>query len=60
METEKVYIGKVEALEFLMERGVFELPRKGFENITVHAISSGKLVEVCGKDEKGYYILERE
>lgn len=60
METiNKVYVGKVEALEFLLERGVFELPRKGTENLTVHAIASGLNIEVCGKDENGYYLAEQ-
>lgn len=53
---EKTYIGKVEAYEIATERGIYELPRKGKEVLTVHAIATGKKTEVIGKDEQGFYI----
>jgi len=56
MVKDKVYIGKVEALEVAIERGIFELPKKNKEIWTVHAIASGKDTEVLGKDAKGYYL----
>jgi predicted RecA/RadA family phage recombinase len=56
MTKDKTYIGKVEAFEVAMERGIFELPKKNTEVLTVHAIASGKDTEVLGKDAKGYYL----
>ena len=55
MTKDKTYIGKVEALEIGMERGIFELPIKNTEILTVHAIASGKGIEALGKDSNGYY-----
>jgi hypothetical protein len=60
MTVDIVYIGKVEAWEIAIERGIFELPRKGKEIVTCYAIaekiSEGKQDDVLGKDEHGFYI----
>jgi hypothetical protein len=59
---EKTYIGKVEAFEIMMERGIEALPRKGREIVTCYATAqkavTGQKDEVLGKDEEGYYIGE--
>lgn len=52
---DKTYIGKVEAYEIMLERGIERLPRKGTEILTVHATYTGKQAEYLGKDEQGYY-----
>jgi hypothetical protein len=54
---QKTYIGDVEALEIAFERGC-ELPHKGFENHTVHAIATGLPVQILGKDCEGFYLTE--
>lgn len=53
----KTYIGEVEALEVALERGC-ELPKKGHQNLTVHAVATGLPVEVLGRDSKGFYLSE--
>ena len=53
---DNIYIGKVEAWEIAIERGIEQLPRKGRQILTVHAIASGKGIDVIGKDENGYYL----
>jgi hypothetical protein len=58
---EKSYIGKVEAFEIMLERGIDKLPRKGNEIITVKSnmekIALGiNYDEVLGKDEQGFYL----
>lgn len=54
---EITYIGKVEALEIAFERGC-ELPKKGYQNLTVPAIATGLPTLVLGKDNKGFYLSE--
>ena len=56
---EKTYIGKVEAFEIALERGIEELPRKGKEVLTVYSAlenAQGKQNEVLGKDAQGFYL----
>lgn len=53
---EKVYIGEVEAWEVALERGIEELPKKGFEVLTVYAIAENRPEVALGKDEKGFFI----
>lgn len=58
---DKAYIGKVEAYELALERGIERLPRQGREIITVYSClenSMGKPNVVLGKDEQGYYTAE--
>jgi hypothetical protein len=61
-ESEKVYIGKVEAFELAQERGFFELPRKGKQIVTCYSIAekamTGKNDVLLGKDENGYYTAD--
>lgn len=64
---ERVYIGKVEALEVAQERGFFELPRKGKEVLTIPSkaenLSMNRSASFCfilGKDEQGFYLAEGE
>ncbi len=54
---EKTYIGQVEALEISLERGC-ELPKKGYQNLTVPAIATGLPTLILGKDNKGFYLSE--
>ena len=56
----KQYIGREEAYELMMERGIDNLPRKGREVLTVPAIATGLPVLVLGKDHQGYYTAEME
>ena len=58
MLKDRSYIGKVEAFEIMLERKIDKLPRKGKEVWTVHAIAENKPIEVLGKDENGFYVLE--
>jgi len=58
---DKVYIGREEAFEIMLERGIEELPRKNREIVTVksihHKLSLGQTWDdVLGKDEDGYYL----
>jgi hypothetical protein len=53
---DKAYIGREEAFEIMMQRGIETLPRKGKEWVTVHANATGKAEEYLGKDEHGYYV----
>ena len=57
---EKTYIGPVEAYEIMQDRGIDSLPDRGKEVMTVHAIASGKPIEVLGQDAMGFYIYELE
>ena len=57
----KSYIGKVEAYELMLERGLETLPRKGKEWVTVYSTfenALGKPNVVLGKDENGFYTAE--
>ena len=56
---DKTYIGKVEAFEIMLERGIEKLPRKGKEIWTVYAIATGKTADILGKDEHGYYTAQQ-
>lgn len=58
--TEKVYIGKVEALEICLERDIMGLPKKGFETITSLPLASNPsgINPVIGCDDKGFYLCE--
>ncbi len=58
---DKVYIGREEAFEIMLERHIEELPRKNREIVTVKCnvekLSLGQTWDdVLGKDENGYYI----
>lgn len=58
---DKVYIGREEAYELALERGIERLPRKGKEFITVYSIAennTGKPNVTLGHDENGYYTAE--
>ena len=62
---DKTYIGKVEAFEVALERGIEELPRKGIEILTVPSIMENRqnnrldgFCFVLGKDEHGFYLSE--
>jgi hypothetical protein len=58
IETEKTYIGKVEAFEIMMERNIESLPRKNKQWLTVPSVASGLNTKILGKDDDGYYIAE--
>lgn len=53
---DKVYIGKVEAYEIAMQRGIEKLPRKSKEIWTVYPKVLNKPADILGKDEQGYYV----
>lgn len=51
------YIGKVEAFEVMLERGIDKLPKKGQSIITCYAVATLKgYDDVLGKDEHGYFL----
>lgn len=57
----KTYIGREEAFEIMLERGIDKLPRKGKEIVTVKSKAEKMILgithdEVLGHDEQGYYI----
>ena len=52
----RLYIGKVEAYEIAMERGIDRLPRVGREIWTCRLVGLGD--SILGKDEQGYYTAE--
>ena len=58
---DKVYIGREEAYEVCLERGIDTLPRKGKEIVTVKSNYENAMLgrdynELIGKDENGYYL----
>lgn len=55
---DKVYIGREEAFEIMLERGIDKLPRKGREIVTCYCKAEQRPDVVLGKDEEGYYIGE--
>lgn len=59
-KTEKVYIGREEAWEIKIERGIEQLPRKGRQILTVWPVAMNKPVEILGHDENGYYLSQKE
>ena len=61
MNQDKTYIGKVEAYEIALERGIERLPRKNREIVTCKSIAEKLAIgqtydEVLGHDEQGYYL----
>jgi hypothetical protein len=56
--TNRQHIGREEAFEIMLERGIEKLPRKGKEVWTVYAIGTGKKADILGKDEQGYYTAQ--
>jgi hypothetical protein len=61
-EIDKVYIGKVEAFEIMLERNIETLPRKGKQWLSVlsclEASHTRIIAHILGKDEDGFYIAK--
>lgn len=55
-EKDRVYIGKEEAFELMLERNIEKLPRKGTEIVTCRQVGLGD--SILGKDENGFYNVE--
>lgn len=60
---DKTYIGREEAFEIMLERGIEELPNINRERITILSPNHKALLcqtwdDVLGKDENGYYIAK--
>jgi hypothetical protein len=55
---DKSYIGKVEAFEIMLERGIDKLPRKGKEIVTCYCKAEQRPDVILGHDEQGFYIGE--
>lgn len=58
---DKQYIGREEAFEVMLERGIDRLPSKGREIVTCKSNAEKLAIgqeydEVLGKDEDGYYL----
>lgn len=60
---DKTYIGREEAFEIMLARGIDKLPRKGREIVTVRSNYEKNVLgmacdEVIGKDENGFYLTQ--